>query len=139
MYTLTTDLIVDEVMIDTDKISVVGVNDIFRKVVSSIQSSGYGISCVVTDELNLVGVITDGDIRRAVLSDQRPFSSIFLDNSIEFVSENSIIIESGTGIVEALTAMQDAKIWDAPVVKNNKLIGLLHLHSVVGHILKKIQ
>jgi arabinose-5-phosphate isomerase len=125
-------------MINIDKISIVNANDIFKKAISSIQDSGYGISCVVNDNLNLVGVITDGDIRRIILNDQRPLSSILLDNSIEFSSENMITIESGTNVVEALNVLQDSKIWDAPVVKNNKLVGLLHLHSVIGFMLKKI-
>ena len=72
-----------------------------------------------------------------ILNNQRPLASILLDNSIDFVSEDTITIESGTNIVDALYILQDARIWDAPVVKNNKLIGLLHLHSVVGRILKK--
>ncbi|MBT5400822.1 CBS domain-containing protein [bacterium] len=139
MYILETDIVVDEVMMSIDKISVVGARDIFKQVISSIHDTGYGISCIVNDELDLLGVITDGDIRRVILNNQRPLSSILLDNSIEFVSKNTITIESKTNIIEALYILQDARIWDAPVVKNNKLIGLLHLHAVVGHILKKVK
>ena len=122
MYILETDIVVDEVMMSIDKISVVGARDIFKQVISSIHDTGYGISCIVNDELDLLGVITDGDIRRVILNNQRPLSSILLDNSIEFVSKNTITIESKTNIIEALYILQDARIWDAPVVKNNKLI-----------------
>ena len=38
-------------------------------------------------------------------------------------------------IIEALTILQEKNIWDAPVVKNGKLIGLIHLHSVVGQMM----
>jgi len=137
MYILETDISVDEVMLNVDEISVVGERDIFKQVISSMHNTGYGISCIVNDKLNLLGVVTDGDIRRVILNNQRPLASILLDNSIDFVSEDTITIESGTNIVDALYILQDARIWDAPVVKNNKLIGLLHLHSVVGRILKK--
>ena len=137
MYILETDISVDEVMLNVDEISVVGERDIFKQVISSMHNTGYGISCIVNDKLNLLGVVTDGDIRRVILNNQRPLASILLDNSIDFVSEDTITIESGTNIVDALYILQDSRIWDAPVVKNNKLIGLLHLHSVVGRILKK--
>ena len=137
MYILETDISVDEVMLNVDEISVVGERDIFKQVISSMHNTGYGISCIVNDKLNLLGVVTDGDIRRVILNNQRPLASILLDNSIDFVSEDTITIESGTNIVDALYILQDARIWDAPVVKNNKLIGLFHLHSVVGRILKK--
>ena len=66
MYILETDISVDEVMLNVDEISVVGERDIFKQVISSMHNTGYGISCIVNDKLNLLGVVTDGDIRRVI-------------------------------------------------------------------------
>ena len=62
MFTLKTDLTVDEIMMPVNNIATVDVNAIFKDVISDIQDSGYGIACIVNDKLQLLGVVTDGDI-----------------------------------------------------------------------------
>jgi DeoR family transcriptional regulator, catabolite repression regulator len=137
MFTLKTDLTVDEVMIPYEKLAVVDDNAIFKDVISDIQDSGFGIACIVDDELSLLGVVTDGDIRRIILKHQRPFSSLLLESSIRFATKDPIKLDSGTNIMEALKMLQDKNIWDAPVLKNGKLIGLIHLHFVVGQMMEE--
>lgn len=137
MFTLKTDITVDEIMIPIEKLAIVNDKAIFKDVISDIQDSGYGIACIVDEKFKLQGVVTDGDIRRIILRHQRPFSSLLLESSIRFATKNPIIFESGMNIIEALTILQDNNIWDAPVVKDNVLIGLIHLHSVVGQMMKK--
>ena len=137
MFTLKTDITVDEIMIPVSNIATVDVNAIFKDVISDIQDSGYGIACIVNDKLQLLGVVTDGDIRRIILKHQRPFSSLLLESSTRFASKNPITFESGMNINEALSILQEQNIWDAPVVKNGKLIGLLHLHYVVGRMMEE--
>ncbi len=135
MFTLTTDITVDEIMLPIEKLAIVNKNAIFKDVISDIQDSGYGIACIVNDKFNLLGVVTDGDIRRIILKHQRPFSSLLLESSMRFASKSPFVFESGMNIIEALSVLQDKHIWDAPVVKNDKLIGLIHLHSVVGQMM----
>ena len=137
MFTLKTDTTVDEIMVSVEKFAVVNDKAIFKDVISDIQDFGLGIACIVNDELKLLGVVTDGDIRRVILKHQRPFSSLLLESSIRFASKNPVIFESGMNTIDALSILQEKKIWDAPVVKNGKLIGLIHLHSVVGQMMGK--
>ena len=107
MFTLKTDLTVDEVMIPNEQLAVVDDNAIFKNVISDIQDSGFGIACIVDDELSLLGVVTDGDIRRIILKHQRPFSSLLLESSIRFATKDPIKLDSGTNIMEALKILQD--------------------------------
>lgn len=137
MFTLKTDTTVDEIMIPVNNVATVDVNAIFKDVISDIQDSGYGIACIVNDKLQLLGVVTDGDIRRIILRHQRPFSSLLLESSTRFASKNPVTFESGMNINEALSILQEKNIWDAPVVKNGKLIGLIHLHYVVGRMMEE--
>ena len=137
MFTLKTDTTVDEIMIPVNDVATVDDNAIFKDVISDIQDSGFGIACIVNDKFQLLGVVTDGDIRRIILRHQRPFSSLLLESSIRFATKNPVTFESGMNINEALSILQEKNIWDAPVVKNGKLIGLLHLHYVVGRMMEE--
>jgi DeoR family transcriptional regulator, catabolite repression regulator len=137
VFTLKTDITVDEIMVPLEKLAIVNNKAIFKDVISDIQDSGYGIACITDDKFKLLGVVTDGDIRRIILKHQRPFSSLLLESSIRFASKNPINFESGTNIIEALNILQDKNIWDAPVVTKGKLIGLIHLHYVVRHMINE--
>lgn len=137
MYTLKTNKSVDEIMLPVDQFATVSENAIFKEVISDIQHYGYGIACIVTNNFQLLGVVTDGDIRRIILKHQRPFSSLLVESSIRFASKNPVVFESGLNLEEALLILQEKQIWDAPVIKNGKLIGLVHLHSVIGQMMDK--
>ena len=137
MFTLKIDTSVDEIMIPLNKVATVDDNAIFIDVISDIQDSGFGIACIVDDKLQLLGVVTDGDIRRIILKHQRPFSSLLLESSMRFATKNPVTFKSGMNIIEALSILQEKNIWDAPVIKNGKLIGLIHLHYVVGRMMEE--
>jgi arabinose-5-phosphate isomerase len=94
-----------------------------------------GICCVV-DGKKLVGIITDGDFRRRILDQQKPMSSILVDDVIVHSIKNPITVNANEKIFNAVKIMEKKLIWDLPVVDNNKnLIGLLHLHPVVKKLL----
>ena len=47
-----------------------------------------GIICIIDDNFKLLGVITDGDLRRAILKSQKPFSAILVDDVIDYSVKN---------------------------------------------------
>jgi len=131
-----TDLTVDSVSIPVEEMALANEKTIFVEAITSMQTCGFGIVCIVDDEMNLKGVITDGDIRRLVLKHQGPLSSVLMEDCINFATKNPIFLESGLDLSVALNALQEKKIWDAPILKNDKVVGLIHLHHVVGKIIK---
>ena len=40
-------------------------------------------------------------------------------------------------LVDAVDLMEEKQVWDLPIVDNNKLVGLLHLHSAIKTLVKK--
>jgi len=82
--------------------------------------------------------LTDGDIRRKILNVQKPFSALLNDDLILHINKKPSKIRGEYSVLSVLKLMKKKLIWDLPVVdKNNKLIGMLHLQSIVNLLIKK--
>jgi len=127
---------IKDVMLSLDKFPVVTKNVIFKEVLEEMGNKKLGIACVVDENYNLLGILTDGDIRRKILSIQKPLSSIFIDDCLDHAILSPKTISIDDPIIVAVNLMGENKIWDLPVVENGILKGLLHLHPLVDSLLK---
>ena len=99
-------------------------------------NSNLGLVCITNSEQCLLGLITDGDIRRKLLRVQKPFSAFFIDDALLHANIDPITCNPNDDLDQIVKLMGDKKIWDLPVVdKNNTLVGLLHLHPAVKKLL----
>ena len=55
---------VKDVMLKLESFPVVKENTIFKETLEAMAPSDLGIACIVDDSSNLLGIVTDGDIRR---------------------------------------------------------------------------
>ena len=98
-----------------------------ESVIHVINEKKFGIAIVVKDKVQVVGVITDGDLRRLFLR------GISFTNSEAFdcMTANPHCIDGEKLAVEALKVMEDRAVTSL-VVKDeaNRLSGLLHLHDL---------
>jgi arabinose-5-phosphate isomerase len=132
------DFLVNEVMIKTGEFPVVNQNELLRETLEEMNKFGLGIACIIDKNSKLIGVITDGDIRRLILRVQKPLSAIFVDDAISYSSKNFANVIEKSSIQNALTKMEELKIWDLPVLdEQGKLKGLLHLHPALKFVLRK--
>lgn len=78
----------------------------------------------------LIGIITEGDIRRA-LSHKEKFFTYIAEN---IMIKNPIFIEKEKMALEALNLMEnrESQISVLPVVENEKLVGIIRIHDLVG-------
>jgi arabinose-5-phosphate isomerase len=95
-----------------------------------------GIACVVDNNAKLLGILTDGDIRRKLLKVQKPFSAFFIDDALVHAIRTPVTILPTDTLMRAVELMGKKQIWDLPVVnEDGKLVGLLHLHPVIQALL----
>jgi arabinose-5-phosphate isomerase len=127
---------IKDVMLSLDKFPVVTKNVIFKEVLEEMGNKKLGIACVVDENCKLLGILTDGDIRRKILSIQKPLSSIFIDDCLDHAILSPKTISIDDPIIDAVNLMGENKIWDLPVVENGILKGLLHLHPMVKALIK---
>ena len=136
MSTLTTDLTVADVLLARNKVPVVSPKTLFKKTLEEMGKYRLGIACVVDDDGSLLGIVTDGDIRRRLLKDQKPFPALFADDTIVHATANPTTALPSTPLIEILQVMEKTGIWDLPVVdESNQFIGLLHLHPAIKAVL----
>ena len=127
---------VKDVMLNLEKFPVVKKDLFLKEALDLMNEKKLGISCIVDENLKLLGIITDGDIRRKLLLVQKPLSALFVDDCIEHAILSPTVVSPSTSLKEVVNIMEEKKIWDLPVVDDNGiLIGLLHLHPVVKALL----
>ena len=136
---MTEKILVKDVMIGLDKVPVVFPDTFLKKVLEDMGCYRLGIACVVDSSKKLLGIITDGDIRRKLISVQKPFSAFFVDDAIDHAIKNPAISSPIDTLSDAVQMMKKLQVWDLPVVDDQGvLIGLLHLHPAVEALLKAI-
>ena len=99
----------------------------FADAVREISAKKLGMTCVVDDAGRLAGILTDGDIRRRVLSVTRPLEGGIADAMIR----QPVTIGPDALATEALRIMEEKKITSIPVVDGDrKLLGVVQIHDL---------
>ena len=123
-------LIVENIMQSIQDVAIVSKNDNLRKVVIEMTEKPQGAALVVDGENQLIGIVTEGDLRRA-LADGKDIDKITV---IDLMTPNPIAININSPLKEAIILMEDRKsqISVLPVVKNDgkTCAGLLRLHDI---------
>lgn len=136
MSTRKTDMLVKDVMLKTGEFPVLSERIIFKEALEAMSKSRLGIACIADSRGHLVGIITDGDIRRKLLSVQKPFSAFFVDDCVEHCIKSPKVAAPDDSLISAIGVMEKHQIWDLPVVNSSGLLeGLLHLHPAIKAVL----
>jgi arabinose-5-phosphate isomerase len=99
-----------------------------RDVIYEMSSKGLGMTCVLDGGDTLLGVITDGDLRRHM--DRAP--GILELNAADVMTRRPVSIAPRTLATEALSIMEQRKITSIPVVDGDtkRVTGVVHLHDL---------
>ena len=129
-------MLVSDVMLGLDRVPVIKEAVILKEALEEMGRTRLGIVCIVNAESKLLGILTDGDIRRKLLKVQKPFSAFFVDDALNHAIRAPTNISPDATLVEAVHIMEQKQIWDLPVVnEEGLLVGLLHLHPAVQALL----
>ncbi|PLS01493.1 KpsF/GutQ family sugar-phosphate isomerase [Neobacillus cucumis] len=92
-------------------------------------AQGLGATSVVDEEGHMVGILTDGDIRRAFALEQ----DILFKNVSDLCNYQPIVIRDDMLAAEAFRLMEEKKVNVLPVVGENfKPIGMIHIHDLMN-------
>ncbi|MBU0673712.1 MAG: KpsF/GutQ family sugar-phosphate isomerase [Proteobacteria bacterium] len=119
---------VSEVMITEGQIPMVSYSASLTEAVQVLNQQNLG-AVLIMDNDNLIGIITDGDIRRLVSKDER-VNSLTID---QVMTHNPKSIADDLMAADALSIMQRHEITILPVCdKTGRLVGILHLQDLLG-------
>ena len=113
-------------LIDSAVKPMVSTDDDIKDVIIEISNKMLGITPVFSKD-TIVGVITDGDLRRTLLNNQE----ISKLKAKDIMSTNPQIIDSKTLASDALEIMKKNKISQLIVTNNDSYIGVIHIQSLI--------
>jgi arabinose-5-phosphate isomerase len=97
--------------------------------IAEMNRHSLGVILILTSDGKLAGIITDGDIRRAIAR-QQPFTSLPVE---QMMSTNPHFTHPDAPSYDALNAMERFQITVLPIVDDEKKVkGILHLHDILG-------
>ena len=110
-------------------------DDTFRESLFELTAKRLGAVSVVDEEGTLIGIITDGDIKRFLEiheKEKRSIDQLMEMNVNDIMIANPKRITASTQAYDALTFMEKHQISQIPVVDNNgKVVGMLRLLDLV--------
>jgi len=109
-----------------NEMPMVDIKDNIRKVILEISSKRLGVTAVV-NEGNLVGVITDGDLRRMM----EKYKDVDPLTAADIMSPNPKTIEKEQLAATAFKIMKDNNITQLIAVDGNNYFGVIHLHDIL--------
>ncbi len=129
---------VKEVMMKMGEFPLIEKETILKEALIEMGKINLGLVCIVDQEKKLLGLMTDGDLRRKLLKYQKPISSFFIDDALNHAKLNPVTCNPADDLKKAVKLMGDKQIWDLPVIDNeNRLVGLLHLHPAIKKLIEK--
>lgn len=98
-----------------------------RQIILEMTSKRLGMTAVVNAENQLIGIITDGDLRR-MLTQKGDVAHLLAK---DIMTENPEMIDANELAVNALELMRRKSITQLTVLKNSEYVGVIHLHDLI--------
>jgi len=113
-------------MLDTTRKPFVNLDSSIKNVIVEISEKRLGVTAVLENE-KVVGIITDGDIRR-MLNKTETIKGL---TAKDIMTVNPKTIKSTDMVVDALNILEDFSITQLVVVDNGEYKGVIHLHDIL--------
>lgn len=113
-------------MLDTTHKPIVAPDSNIKTVIVEISEKRLGVTAVV-DNAKVIGIITDGDIRR-MLNKTETISGLVAQ---DIMTVNPKTIKSTDMVSDALNILEDFSITQLVVVDNGEYKGVIHLHDIL--------
>lgn len=119
---------VEDIMRIGDQIPLVSPNTLLTDALMEITQKGLGMTAVSGEDQQLLGVFTDGDLRRAI-DKKRDLHSTPIS---ELMTQHCAHANSDMLAAQALKLMEDKTITALPVLDDkHRLCGVLHMHDII--------
>ncbi len=113
-------------IINYNSLPIVEINSSIKDAINEISSKMYGATAVL-DKNIVVGIITDGDIRRVLNQNQNPMNL----KVNEIMVKNPKFVSGDMLGLEALNLMNKSKITQLLVIDDGNYKGMIHMHELL--------
>lgn len=119
---------VDDLMAKDEKNAIVNEDTTLKDAIVELSKKGLGLVSIVDYENKLLGVITDGDLRRQL----EKGADIYSLHVKDVMTKTPISYSCGRLAIEALNVLKTNNISCMPILKDCKVIGTIRLQDIVG-------
>ncbi len=105
----------------------VGPQETIQNTIINISQNRLGATVVLDEDDSLMGIITDGDVRRMVERGE-PLQNL---KAKDIMSRNPKVIGKGDLAVNAFRIMEKNKITSVVVLDGERYVGLIHIHDIL--------
>lgn len=105
----------------------VNIDSNLNQVIYEISSNRLGTTAITDSDDNLLGIITDGDLRRMLQSGV----DINHIKAGDFMTKNPKTVDENELAINAFNLMEQYSITQLVVTKENKYAGIIHLHDII--------
>ena len=116
---------VSDLMHTKASLPLVKINEKMSNVLIKMTQKSFGCIGVIDSLKKLIGIITDGDLRRNMNKD------IINKKAKEVMTKNPATIDNNTLVGEAINIMNTNKITSLFICKNKKPLGIVHIHDLL--------
>ena len=113
-------------MLDATHKPMVAPNSSIKNVIVEISEKRLGVTAVIEDN-KVIGIITDGDIRRMLNKTETIAGLVAKD----IMTVNAKSIKSTDLVSDALNILEDFSITQLAVIDNGEYKGIIHLHDIL--------
>lgn len=124
-------LTVQDVMHKLQDVALVSQDTPFKEIIIAMSEKPLGCCCCTDKDGNLIGILTDGDVRRAL----QKHDDIRTLKMSDIMTREPVKITQTAPLIEALALMENraTQISVLPVVKSDKLLGLIRIHDIISN------
>lgn len=99
----------------------------FRDALIEMSRKRLGVTMIASDAGHLVGLLTDGDVRRSVERHPNPLN----ESVVDFMTRSPRTCAEHDFAAMALSIMEEHRVTVLPVVNEESLVGVVHFHDLV--------
>ncbi len=119
---------VADLMASEEKNAVIDEKSSLKEAIVELSKKGLGVVNIVSNDGKLLGIITDGDLRRQL----EKGADIYNLQAIDIMVKNPITIDKAELAIRALTLMKEKNVSCLPVMENGYLSGTIRLQGILG-------
>ena len=116
---------VKDLMHTKDELPLLNENAQINEIILEMTTKRLGCVGFVNNNGDLVGIFTDGDLRRCINEDLKNIKAS------DIMTKNPITLEKDVFATEAIKIMNEKKITNIFIVENKKPIGAIHIHDLL--------
>ncbi len=114
-----------EVMHINTELPLAHINEKMSKALLTMTQKSFGCVGVINNKKQIIGIITDGDLRRKLNS------KFFEKKASDIMTKNPTVADKKMLVGEALNIMNTKKITSLFICENRKPLGIVHIHDLL--------